>query len=386
QHGPITPIGHVFNGDDLVGDTVPDIPTDPLSRQSERTFKLRLSLDEPQLWSPEDPFLYRTELIYGSDTVHSYCAFRNITMAKDENGIERLHINGRPYFLRGVLDQGYWPDGLMTAPSDEALIFDIQAMKDLGFNMLRKHIKIERDRWYYHCDRMGMLVWQDMVSGGSPLSSWHSSYKPTFFRSSWGRFSDESLGHYSKLSAGSEAYRDEWGVTCAKTVAYLKNHPSIITWVLFNEAWGQFEARKATKMVRTLDPSRPIDAVSGWYDRRCGDFLSVHNYFRPLEVYEDKADPKRAFVISEFGGLSYHIAEHSSLATSYGYGSFADLDGFRAAVSEVLARADALEKKGLAGFVYTQLSDVEEETNGIVTYDRRINKLTERDERERPDT
>ncbi len=338
-----------------------------------------LALAKPHLWSPEDPHLYQLELVYGDDRVMSYCAFRTLSMEEDEQGVKRLCINHKPYFLRGVLDQGYWPESLLTAPSDEALIFDIHAMKRLGFNLLRKHGKIECDRWYYHCDQLGMLVWQDMVSGGSPLSSWHSSYKPTFFRWSWGHFADDTPRRYAQLSAGSDVFRDEWTKTCEGAVTYLRNHPSIITWVLFNEGWGQFEARKATEKVRTLDPSRPIDAVSGWYDQRCGDFLSVHNYFRPLEVYEDKALPKRAFVISEFGGLSCHLPAHSSLTSSYGYESFSDLVSFRAAVRDTLARADELRKNGLAGFVYTQLSDVEEETNGLLTYDRRINKLDETD-------
>lgn len=348
-------------------------------RPSETTCELELVVAEPHLWSPDDPHLYQIELTYGRDTVTSYCALRTVTMEEDEHGVRRLHLNHTPCFLRGVLDQGYWPDGLLTAPSDEALIFDIQTMKDLGFNLLRKHIKVECDRWYYHCDRLGMLVWQDMVSGGSPLSAWHSSYKPTFFRRSWGAYSDDTPPHYRNLSAGCEAFRAEWTKTCADTVAYLKNHPSIITWVLFNEGWGQFEARNATEMVRALDPTRPIDAVSGWYDQACGDFLSVHNYFRPLEVYSDTTYPPRAFVISEFGGLSCHLPEHSSLASSYGYETVSNPADFRAAVQDILAQADQLEQVGLAGFVYTQLSDVEEETNGLVTYDRRVNKLAEGD-------
>ncbi len=336
---------------------------------------ITINITKPRLWSPEDPHLYQIELTYGKDKVSSYCGFRTITIKADEQGVMRLYINHKPYFLRGVLDQGYWPDGLLTAPSDEALIFDIQTMKDMGFNMLRKHIKVECDRWYYHCDRLGMLVWQDMVSGGSPLSSWHSSYKPTFFRWSWGRYKDDKIRHFRKLSAGDAKYRNEWKTTCINTICNLKNHPSIITWVLFNEAWGQFETREATEMVRALDPSRPIDAVSGWYDQRCGDFLSVHNYFRPLEVYKDPAEHKRAFAISEFGGLTHHIPAHSSLATSYGYGSYDDIEAFKSDVRKTLAAADVLEEQGLAGFVYTQLSDVEEETNGLLTYDRRINKL-----------
>lgn len=339
------------------------------------THRLVLDVARPHLWSPEDPHLYRLELSFGDDRVKSYCAFRTVSMEPDEHGIVRLCVNHEPRFLRGVLDQGYWPDGLLTAPSDEALAFDIETCKKLGFTMLRKHIKIESDRWYYHCDRLGMLVWQDMVSGGSPLSAWHSSYKPTFFRRSWTLCADDTPKRHRAYSAGSDAYRAEWTDTCAGTVAYLKNHPSIVTWVLFNEAWGQFDARTATEAVRALDPTRPIDAVSGWYDQACGDFSSVHNYFRPLEVYADQAQPRRAFVISEFGGLSYHVPDHSSLSSSYGYGSFTDLTAFRAAVGKALADADSLESEGLAGFVYTQLSDVEEETNGILTYDRRINKL-----------
>lgn len=341
------------------------------------THALTVDVPRPHLWSPDDPHLYDLELTYGRDRVESYCAFRTVSMERDERGVPRLFLNHEPCFLRGVLDQGYWPDGLMTAPSDEALVFDIETCKGLGFNLLRKHIKVECDRWYYHCDRLGMLVWQDMVSGGSPLGAWHSSYKPTFFRSSWGGYADDTPRHYGHLSAGSAAFRDEWTDGCAGTVGYLRNHPSIIAWVLFNEGWGQFEARTAAELVRGLDPTRAIDAVSGWYDQRCGDFLSVHNYFRPLEVYDDAARPPRAFVISEFGGLSYYLPAHSSLATSYGYGSFSDLAAFREAVGETLARVDALEREGLAGFVYTQLSDVEEETNGLVTYDRRVSKLAE---------
>lgn len=339
---------------------------------------LTIDLAEPHRWSPKDPHLYHVELAYGHDHIASYCAFRTITMETDKHGVRRLYLNHQPCFLRGVLDQGYWPDGLLTAPTDEALVFDIQTMKDLGFNLLRKHIKVECDRWYYHCDRLGMLVWQDMVCGGSPLSAWHSSYKPTFFRRSWGNYADDTPQHYRNLSAASAEFRNEWTETCAGTINYLKSHPSVITWVLFNEGWGQFEARKATEMVHALDPTRPIDAVSGWYDQACGDFLSVHNYFRPLEVYhDDAACPPRAFVISEFGGLSCHLAGHSTLASSYGYETFSDLASLQAALRDIFAHVDHLKHEGLAGFVYTQLSDVEEETNGLLTYDRRVNKLLE---------
>lgn len=348
----------------------------PIAR---RIATLSIDVASPHLWSPDDPHLYQLELTYGDDRVSSYCAFRTVSVEADEQGTVRFFLNHRPFFLRGVLDQGYWPDGLMTAPADDALVFDIQSCKNLGFNMLRKHIKVENDRWYYHCDRLGMLVWQDMVSGGDAPDTWNSSYKPTFFRSSWGRYSDEVDRHRRGLASTSDAFRAEWTATCEGTVRHLANHPSIVTWVLFNEAWGQFDARKATARVRALDPTRPIDSTSGWYDQRCGDFASVHNYFRPLEVYRHASTPPRAFVISEFGGVSCHLPAHSSLSTSYGYATCHDLAAYRTAVSQILATADALEGEGLAGFVYTQLSDVEEETNGLLTYDRRVNKLRDQD-------
>ncbi|WP_080797254.1 glycoside hydrolase family 2 protein [Arabiibacter massiliensis] len=336
---------------------------------------LSLDVPNPHLWSPDDPHLYDLELSFGRDRAASYCAFRTVGVEPDAHGVPRFCLNHEPLFLRGVLDQGYWPDGLMTAPDDEALAHDVRAMREAGFNLLRKHIKVESDRFYWWCDKLGMLVWQDMVSGGGAPDAWQSSYKPTFFRSSWGRHADDDPRHLPGLAADDPAFRAEWTATCAGTVEHLRNHPCIVAWVLFNEAWGQFEARRATELVRGLDPTRPIDAVSGWYDQRCGDFLSVHNYFRPLEVYPDHARPPRAFVISEFGGLSYHVDGHCSLETSYGYGSSGDLASFRAGVREILAQADALEAEGLAGYVYTQLSDVEEETNGLLTYDRRVSKL-----------
>lgn len=345
---------------------------------TKETHTFTIDVPNPHLWNTTDPHLYQLELTYANDTVTSYCAFRTVTIEQDEQGVRRLYLNHEPCFLRGVLDQGYWSDGLMTAPSDEALIYDIETMRDLGFNMLRKHIKVESDRWYYHCDRLGMLVWQDMVNGGSTPKPWYTNYMPTFLRWSWGHYNDGPR-HYHNLSSDPQEFRDEWTQTCIGTIDHLRNHPSIITWVLFNEAWGQFDAQEATDCVRALDPTRPIDAVSGWYDQQCGDFLSVHNYFRPLEVYKDAMRPPRAFVISEFGGLSYHVSEHSSLATSYGYATYSDGEAYRTAMQDILAQADELEKQGLAGFVYTQLSDIEEETNGILTYDRQKNKLSKRD-------
>ena len=340
-----------------------------------------LHVDDPLLWSPESPHLYAAEATLQRDGVvvdaaHSYCAFRTVEVKKDVAGVPRVHLNGAPYFVRGVLDQGYWPDGLMTAPSDDALVYDIEAMKSAGFNTLRKHIKIESERWYYHCDRLGMLVWQDCVSGGSAYSPWHTSQKPTLFSFTWSRFNDTIPSHHEALSAGEDGYRKEWTETCQEMVKLLDGHPSIGIWTLFNEGWGQFDAQAATEVVRALDATRPIDATSGWYDQGCGDFLSIHNYFRPLRAgWHGKQRGNRAAIISEFGGLAQMTPGHTSLDHSYGYGDFATVEDWRAAVKKLLAEVESLADEDLAGYVYTQVSDVEEEVNGLLTYDRKINKF-----------
>ena len=340
-----------------------------------------LQVDEPQLWSPESPHLYAVKATLQRDgvvvdAVHSYCAFRTVEVKKDVAGVPRVHLNGAPYFVRGVLDQGYWPDGLLTAPSDDALVYDVEAMKSAGFNTLRKHIKIESERWYYHCDRIGMLVWQDSVSGGSAYSPWHTSQKPTLFSFTWNRFDDTTPEHHQALSAGNKGYCKEWTETCQEMVKLLDGHPSIGIWALFNEGWGQFDARAATEAVRALDATRPIDATSGWYDQGCGDFLSIHNYFRPLRAgWHRKQRGNRAAIISEFGGLAQMTSGHTSLDHSYGYGDFATVEDWRGAVQKLLAEVESLQVEGLAGYVYTQVSDVEEEVNGLLTYDRKINKF-----------
>lgn len=341
----------------------------------------KLHVDDPLLWSPESPYLYDVEAALRRDdvvvdAVRSYCAFRTVEVKKDAAGVPRVHLNGAPYFVRGVLDQSYWPDGLMTAPSDDALVYDIEAMKAAGFNTLRKHIKIESERWYYHCDRLGMLVWQDCVSGGRAYSPWYTSQKPTLFSFTWNRFNDTTPEHHQALSAGDEGYRKEWTETCQEMVKLLDGHPSIGIWTLFNEGWGQFDARAATEVVRALDTTRPIDATSGWYDQECGDFLSIHNYFRPLRAgWHGKQRGNRAAVISEFGGLAQMTQGHTSLDHSYGYGDFSTVEDWRAAVKKLLAEVESLQDEGLAGYVYTQVSDIEEEVNGLLTYDRKINKF-----------
>ena len=339
------------------------------------TCAVALHVPDVRLWSPADPHLYKLRFSFGDDVVHSYCAFRTVEMGRDQKGHARVFLNGEPLFIKGVLDQAYWSDGLMTAPADDALVYDIEAMKADGFNLMRKHIKVEAARWYYHCDRLGMLVLQDMVSGGDPeIKTWHWSYKPTLFKFTWNHMRDDTPSNREKLGAGDAGYREEWTRTCRETIELLGNHPCIIGWSLMNEGWGQFDARTACNMVRTLDPTRVIDAVSGWYDQRCGDFHSVHNYFRDMAVWRDRR-AKRAFFVSEFGGFTHRVDGHSSLDEAYGYEPYDDIGAWRSAVRTLLAEMDALEPKGLAGYVYTQVSDIEEETNGILTYDRRVNKL-----------
>lgn len=321
-------------------------------------------------WTPGDPFLYTLKLSYGEDHIESYFAMRCFTVEPDEKGIPRFCLNHKPLFLHGVLDQGYWPDGLYTAPSDEALIYDIRSMQKLGFNMMRKHIKIEAARFYYHCDRLGMLVWQDMVSGGSHYSMPMVCYLPTLFPGISGRLKDNNYKLFGRLSGEGRA---EWERECMDTIDCLYHFPSIAVWVPFNEGWGQFDAERITRLIRKKDPTRLIDQTSGWFDQKGGDFKSVHNYFRKLNVWKEP----RAFVISEYGGYTCHIDGHSSVERVFGYRKFATAKELSEAFRKLLEKEiKPLIPKGLCGAVYTQVSDVEEEVNGILTYDRRICKLS----------
>jgi beta-galactosidase/beta-glucuronidase len=336
-------------------------------------YSFSFTIDDPHLWSPEDPYLYPLRVSTDSDCVNTYFAVRCYTIEQDEDGFNRFFLNHKPYFLMGVLDQGYWPDGLYTAPSDDALIYDITEMKRLHYNMMRKHIKIEAARWYYHCDRLGMIVWQDMVSGGSSYAKPVVSYLPTLFPKVFGRMSD-GPSHYKTFSRSSAEGRSEWLAEMKNTIHHLYNVPSIATWVLFNEGWGQFNAAGATIMAKEMDDSRPIDQASGWFDEGSGSYRSVHNYFRPLTAEKDKAN--RAYVISEYGGLACYIKGHSSVDRIYGYKKYDTLDDLGVAYYNLInADMKPLIAKGLSGAVYTQVSDVEEEVNGLMTYDRMITKI-----------
>lgn len=338
-----------------------------------------MDVASPHLWHPTDPYLYRLNVSYGDDRVRSYCAFRTVGIEVDDRGHRRLCLNHEPLFLRALLDQGYWPDGLMTPPSDEAMVYDLRFVHDSGFNAVRKHVKVEPERWYWHADRLGVLVLQDMPSGGENPNRRYALDEPTLFRGAWHARRDDDAASRRRLGAGDEHYRAAWTENMSRTVARLSEHPCIVAWVLFNESWGQFDASRATQLARTLDPLRPIISVSGWYDQGCGDFHAVHNYFRKVHPFPDpyagRSRAPRAEIVSEFGGLAWCVDGHSSLKRSYGYAEFETYAAWRQGLEELLARADALEEQGVSGFVYTQLSDVEEEVNGLLTYDRRLSKL-----------
>ncbi len=319
-------------------------------------------------WSPEDPTLYDFTAVLGSDRVESYFAMRKVEIRRDETGVPRIHLNGRPYFMHGVLDQGYWPDGLYTAPSDEALILDIQSMKDMGFNLLRKHIKIEPMRWYYHCDRLGMLVWQDMMNGGA------ENYKFTTISAPLVTKIHRQDSNYAAFGRENEAGRTHYYKELTELVTQLQNVPSIVLWVPFNEGWGQFDAQKAVALIQSLDNTRLIDHASGWHDQGIGQIQSLHVYFTRYKFRPDKR--KRAVILSEYGGYNLKIRGHSWNTKNFGYRKLADPEALLAAYEELMVGQilPAMEQ-GLSAAVYTQLSDIEDEVNGLWTYDRMVQKL-----------
>lgn len=326
-----------------------------------------VKLDNCRAWSPEDPYLYDLTLTLGSDRIDSYFAMRKTEVRKDSKGVMRLFLNNKPYFHNGLLDQGYWPDGLLTPPSDEAMIYDIQTAKDLGYNMLRKHIKVEPMRWYHHCDRLGMLVWQDMMNGGGEYRFWTiSSPLVTGVH--------QKDNRYIRFARNAEAGRMEYMNELQEMITQLRSVPSIVLWVPFNEGWGQFDAKAACEAILALDNSRPIDHASGWHDQKIGQIQSLHVYFRPYKFKKDKLD--RAVVLSEFGGYNLRLEGHTFNNVDFGYKKFASQQDLWKAYYDLYENQIVpAVSKGLCATVYTQLTDVEDELNGVLTYDRRIVKL-----------
>ncbi len=345
------------------------------------TGKVTLPVDNLELWSPEHPFLYDAEVTLSSgDTFTTYFGMRKFGIGKDEKGVPRLFLNNKPYLHNGLLDQGYWSDGMYTAPSDEALIYDIKTMKEMGFNMLRKHIKIEPLRWYYHCDRLGMLVWQDMVSGGGIYSSKVMMTYPAVNLALCKKVLNISDGkkNYKLFARDDEKGREEYYRDSEIMVKHLYNVVSLSVWVPFNEGWGQFDANKAAHFYRKLDPTRIIDHASGFHDQKGMDLNSFHIYFTPFRFPKAYAGDERPIVLSEYGGYSLRVKGHMfNKEKFFGYRKYYDEEKYALAMEKLFKKKviPSIKKRGLSALVYTEVSDVEDECNGLLTYDRKVVKI-----------
>ena len=323
---------------------------------------LRLAVKSPKLWSPESPALYTMKIsLYSAgkkiDEVSSYTAMRKISTKRDANGIMRMQLNNKDYFQYGPLDQGWWPDGLYTAPTDEALLYDIKKTKDFGFNMIRKHVKVEPARWYYHCDKEGILVWQDMPSGDHG-----NDWAPHTYNGGTDKDrSSESIANYYQ----------EW----KEIMDLCISHPSIVMWVPFNEAWGQFKTEEVIAWTKKYDPSRLVNPASGGNHRPCGDVLDLHNYPGPGMFLFDAV---RVNVLGEYGGIGLPLEGHLwQQGKNWGYVQFKNSDEVTAEYVKYANELKGFVKRGFSAAVYTQTTDVEGEVNGLMTYDRKVIKINE---------
>lgn len=352
---------------DLYEVTVLDGSVKIASAKASSGQKVEIPVPEAKLWSPDSPFLYNMQVSLISngkvtDHVNSYFAMRKVSAKRDKNGIVRLQLNNKDLFQFGPLDQGWWPDGLYTAPTDEALKYDLIKTKDFGFNMIRKHVKVEPARWYTHCDQLGILVWQDMPSGDrSPQWQMHQYFD----------------GTEMKRSAESEAnYRAEW----QEIIDYLYSNPSVVCWVPFNEAWGQFKTHEIVEWTKAYDPSRLVNPASGGNHYPTGDMLDLHNYPQPdLYLY----DARRATVLGEYGGIGLAIEGHLwTPGRNWGYVQFKNSKEVTDRYVQYGEELYKLVKAGFSAAVYTQTTDVEIEVNGLMTYDRKVIKIDEKRVRE----
>lgn len=333
-----------------------------------KSFTVKLAPFRP--WSPKDPHLYDVEVCLDQDKVTSYLGMRKVSTGMDEKGIRRFFLNNEPYFFNGLLDQGYWPDGLMTPPSDEALKYDIVKLKEMGYNTIRKHVKVEPERFYYHCDRLGMIVWQDMPNGGGEYDMVFVTYLPN--ASDW--FArNVSDRHHRAFKRQDKEGRRQYYHDLTGMVRHLYDHPCIAAWVPFNEGWGQFDAPKATKRLRRMDQSRLINEACGWFDQKGGDMYSIHNYNRKL-VTEPQKD--RVVALTEYGGYTYPVEGHKACEKKFGYQHYNSKEELTANYRRLWEEEiyPNLER-GLSAAIYTQTSDIEEEINGVMTYDRKVDKL-----------
>ncbi|MBR2281603.1 MAG: glycoside hydrolase family 2 [Spirochaetales bacterium] len=335
-----------------------DVPV----KTGEETF---IEIQDPHLWSPEDPYLYDFSVTAGSDRITSYVGLRTFGVGPDRDGVKRLLLNGKPYFHHGLLDQGYFKGGFYTPMSDKEFVDDISRMKAMGFNTLRKHIKVEPLRWYHHCDRLGMLVWQDMVSGGG-------RYRPMVISSPLVLGSFLKDDEYVKFAREDADERKVFEDECYGTVMTLFNCTSIAMWVPFNEGWGQFDSRRISENIQAIDPSRTIDHASGWHDQGIGDIRSLHVYFRPYRFRKDRLG--RAVLLTEFGG--YGMDTNTTAKKAFTYRRYRSREELTRAIVRLYEKQIIpAKRKGLAASIYTQVSDVEQEVNGLLTYDRSTLKV-----------
>lgn len=324
--------------------------------------ELRLAVQNPTLWDTSNPYLYDMKVSLTKDgkvvdDVKSYTTFRKISSKRDANGIMRMQLNNKNLFQYGPLDQGWWPDGLYTAPTDEALLYDIVKTKDWGFNMIRKHVKVEPARWYYHCDKEGILVWQDMPSGD--------------MGNQWAPHTYNGGTDKERSSASIANYYQEW----KEIMDLCVSHPSVVVWVPFNEAWGQFDTEKVAEWTKNYDPSRLVNPASGGNHRACGDILDLHNYPGPSMFL---FDPQRVTVLGEYGGIGLPLENHLWWnKRNWGYVQFKNSDEVTAEYVKYANELKEMVDRGFSAAVYTQTTDVEGEVNGLMTYDRKEIKINE---------
>ena len=325
----------------------------------------QIKIDNMISWSPENPFLYDFFIDNSKDFIQSYFGMRKFSVGKDDKGYKRLMLNNKPYFHKGVLDQGYWSDGIYTPASYQAYLDDVIMLKEMGFNTIRKHIKIEPQMFYYYCDKYGMLLWQDMVSGGTKYSFLCTAALP---------FADIHIkdNHYGLFARKQQQSKDMYKNELIETVHLLYNCVSLAMWVPFNEGWGQFDALENEKLLRSLDNTRTVDHASGWHDQGGGDLCSRHIYFNEIKFKKDE----RVIALTEYGGYNQPIQGHTYNDANYGYKGYQDKEALQNAFKQLHdTQIIPLIENGLSAIIYTQTSDVEDEVNGLITYDRQVEKF-----------
>jgi beta-galactosidase/beta-glucuronidase len=357
SNGTIRIQPEILNLKDGVSTRVKVLKDNKILYQTETSMdnEIMITLEDYLTWSPDNPQLYDIEIelvLNGktTDKIRTYTGFRKISLGKTEDGFTRIFFNDNFVYQNGPLDQGFWPDGIYTPPTDEAMRYDLEMIKKMGFNMLRKHVKVENRRFYYWCDKMGLLVWQDMPNG------------------------DKHIGRQGEDVEKSEESARQFEIELSRLIETKYNHPSIIIWVAFNEGWGQYETERITELIKQLDTTRLVNSASGWADRGTGDILDIHNYPEPRCP---EAEENRAIVLGEFGGLGLPVEGHTwEKIESWGYENMNDSISLLQKYENFYSRVDSMvEEKGLSASVYTQITDVETETNGLFTYDRKIDKM-----------